>query len=250
MKGDEEKARAAGCDGYIAKPIDIDSLPRRDRRAPRLAAGDAMSAAPILVVEDNAATRKMMRLALQAEGYSVLEAEDGQTALRLAAEHAPALVLLDCKLPDMDGFEVARRLRALGAGPPHPRRHGLGAGRRGARPHGGLLGRPREAGRAVAPRRDRRAARRVTRSRNRPRAGRTVLLADDDPTQRKLGQLALTNAGFDGHRRGGRRGRASSRAGAQARRHPERRAHAADGRVRALQGDPRAIRRSLACPSS
>ena len=41
--------------------------------------------APILIVEDNAATRKMMRLALQAEGYSVLEAEDGQTALRLAS---------------------------------------------------------------------------------------------------------------------------------------------------------------------
>ena len=54
-----------------------------------------MSAATVLIVEDNAATRKMMRIALSAEGYAVLEAEDGATALRLAASHAPAMVLLD-----------------------------------------------------------------------------------------------------------------------------------------------------------
>jgi len=72
-----------------------------------------MSIAQVLVVEDNAATRKMMRVTLQAEGYSVLEAENGESALRLVAEHAPALILLDCKLPDMDGFEVARRLAKL-----------------------------------------------------------------------------------------------------------------------------------------
>lgn len=72
-----------------------------------------MSVAAILIVEDNAATRKMMRLTLQAEGYAVLEAEDGHAALRLTAAHELAMVLLDCKLPDMDGFEVAQRLRAL-----------------------------------------------------------------------------------------------------------------------------------------
>ena len=84
----------------------------RGRRLPRQEAGKVMTTAPILVVEDNSATRKLMRVTLNAEGYSVLEAEDGQTALDLAAGREPAMVLLDCKLPDMDGFEVGRRLLA------------------------------------------------------------------------------------------------------------------------------------------
>ncbi len=79
----------------------------------REGASDAMSTLPILIVEDNAATLKMMRVALQAEGHTVIEAENGESALRLAAEHLPSIVLLDCGLPDMDGFEVARRLRAI-----------------------------------------------------------------------------------------------------------------------------------------
>src|SRR5580658_8124731 len=118
--GDEQRALAAGCDGCVAKPIDIGSLRKviagclvARPVSSQGAAGEAASASPILVVEDNAVTRKMIRVTLKAEGYSVLEAADGQTALRLVAEHEPAMVLLDCKLPDMDGFEIARRLRAL-----------------------------------------------------------------------------------------------------------------------------------------
>jgi PAS domain S-box-containing protein len=67
----------------------------------------------ILVVEDNPISRKLLRVILEAEGYQVLEAPDGATALALLARQAPDLILQDLHLPDMDGFELVRRLRAL-----------------------------------------------------------------------------------------------------------------------------------------
>ena len=154
-----------------------------------------MIGARILIVEDNAATRKMMRLVLQAEGYAILEAEDGQTAMRVAAAHSPALVLLDCKLPDMDGFEVARRLRAQ-----EPDLHILAVtgwmvadeARLLTAGFTDVLVKPVEPSRLVEI-----VGRLLASPQPRStRAGRTILLADDDPTQRKLGQLALANAGL------------------------------------------------------
>jgi len=65
----------------------------------------------VLVVEDNAITRKMMRVALESAGYGVMEAGDGKTALRLAREKSPALILQDLVLPDMDGLDLVRELR-------------------------------------------------------------------------------------------------------------------------------------------
>jgi PAS domain S-box-containing protein len=73
-----------------------------------------MSAGRILVVEDNPLTRKMLRLTLESEGYGVVEAGDGRSALASAEQELPALVLQDLILPDMNGFELLRRLRALG----------------------------------------------------------------------------------------------------------------------------------------
>jgi PAS domain S-box-containing protein len=67
----------------------------------------------ILVVEDNPITRKMLRVALESEGYSVAEAADGRAALAEAERSPPALVLQDLILPDMNGFELVRQLRAL-----------------------------------------------------------------------------------------------------------------------------------------
>jgi PAS domain S-box-containing protein len=72
-----------------------------------------MSAPVILVVEDNPITTKVVRIALQTAGYEVLEAADGRTALELAASRTPDLVLQDLILPDLDGFELVKRLRAL-----------------------------------------------------------------------------------------------------------------------------------------
>ncbi|MEO5695374.1 MAG: response regulator [Usitatibacter sp.] len=66
----------------------------------------------ILLVDDNEDAAETMAMLLDAQGHDVKFAFDGATALRLAAEHKPQVVLLDITLPDMDGYEVARRLRA------------------------------------------------------------------------------------------------------------------------------------------
>ncbi len=75
-----------------------------------------MSNAPkkILVVEDNPITRKLLRITLEGENYSVLEAHDGRTALELAErEHDVDLVLQDLLLPDMHGVDLIRELRSI-----------------------------------------------------------------------------------------------------------------------------------------
>jgi two-component system, OmpR family, KDP operon response regulator KdpE len=66
---------------------------------------------PILVVEDDEATRTALRRDLSARGFDVEEAPDGRTALRCWEARRPALVLLDLGLPDMDGVTVLRRMR-------------------------------------------------------------------------------------------------------------------------------------------
>ena len=73
--------------------------------------------ATILVVEDEAQMRKFVHLALEAQGYRVVEVETGKDALQQAAAYTPDLVLLDLGLPDMDGLEVTRRLREWSAMP-------------------------------------------------------------------------------------------------------------------------------------
>jgi len=65
----------------------------------------------ILLVEDNAKNMTLLRDVLRATGYRTLEASTGGQALLLATEHGPALVLMDVRLPDMDGLEALSRLR-------------------------------------------------------------------------------------------------------------------------------------------
>ena len=71
-----------------------------------------MAGERILVVEDNATNMKLFRDVLQAKGYRTIEATTGSEAVALAVEHAPALVLMDIQLPDIDGMEALGRLRA------------------------------------------------------------------------------------------------------------------------------------------
>ena len=66
----------------------------------------------ILVVEDNARNMTLLTDVLQATGYRTLQASTGRQALALATQHGPALVLMDIRLPDMDGVEALRLLRA------------------------------------------------------------------------------------------------------------------------------------------
>jgi CheY-like chemotaxis protein len=71
-----------------------------------------MSADSILVVDDNAANLKLARLLLQGEGYDVTTATNAEEALVLLATFRPKLILMDLQLPDMDGLELTRRLKA------------------------------------------------------------------------------------------------------------------------------------------
>jgi PAS domain S-box-containing protein len=155
-----------------------------------------MSAAFTLIVEGNPATREMMRLALQAQGHSVLEAGDGESALRMAGERTPTLVLLDCRLPDMDGFEVGRRLHTLAPGLPVIAVVGWAQADEPRLVTAGFLDvlvKPVDAARLIEV-----VGRHVGHALARASdSGKTILLAEDDPTQRKLAQLVLSTAGFD-----------------------------------------------------
>lgn len=64
-----------------------------------------------LVVDDEPAIRHFLRASLTAHGYTVFEADTGQTALNAVIAHRPDVVILDLGLPDMDGIEVTRSLR-------------------------------------------------------------------------------------------------------------------------------------------
>jgi CheY-like chemotaxis protein len=66
----------------------------------------------ILVVDDNVDAAQSMSMLLEMSGHAVAYAYDGASALKVALDFAPEVVLLDIGLPGMDGFEVARRMRA------------------------------------------------------------------------------------------------------------------------------------------
>jgi two-component system, OmpR family, KDP operon response regulator KdpE len=72
-----------------------------------------MSAAPVkvLVVDDEPPIRKLLRMGLSTQGYEILEAPNGRSALELMAQ-TPDLVILDLGLPDMQGLELLRTMRA------------------------------------------------------------------------------------------------------------------------------------------
>jgi two-component system, cell cycle response regulator DivK len=69
----------------------------------------------ILVVEDNDKNRKLVRDVLTFKGYQIIEAETGEEGVRLAQERHPRLILMDIRLPGIDGIEALRQLRAEGA---------------------------------------------------------------------------------------------------------------------------------------
>jgi CheY-like chemotaxis protein len=66
----------------------------------------------ILLIEDNAQNRYLASFLMEARGWEMVHAEDGPTGVDLAATAQPALILLDIQLPGMDGYAVARALRA------------------------------------------------------------------------------------------------------------------------------------------
>src|SRR5712691_4991159 len=67
----------------------------------------------ILVIDDEAAIRDSLRMTLEYEGYEFVGAATGQEGLALAERDTPDLVILDVKMPGMDGLEVLDRLRGI-----------------------------------------------------------------------------------------------------------------------------------------
>lgn len=70
-----------------------------------------MTANNILYIEDNPDNMRLVKRALEAKGYVLYGATDGLSGIQMAESIEPSVILLDINLPDIDGYEVARRLR-------------------------------------------------------------------------------------------------------------------------------------------
>ncbi len=104
---DRNRGYALGAADYLNKPINREQIRAVVARFVAQAAG-----ARVLVVEDDEATRSMLRRLLVSEGCLVTEAGNGRHALERMAEGLPDLILLDLMMPEMDGFEFLGALRA------------------------------------------------------------------------------------------------------------------------------------------
>jgi GAF domain-containing protein/DNA-binding response OmpR family regulator len=99
---DKKTGYALGASEYLTKPIDRERLLAVLRRYRR--------DQPVLVVDDDQAVRELLRRILEEQGYAVLEADNGRSALAVMGEHTPGAILLDLMMPEMDGFEFLHAL--------------------------------------------------------------------------------------------------------------------------------------------
>ncbi|MBS1241194.1 MAG: integral rane sensor hybrid histidine kinase, partial [Gemmatimonadetes bacterium] len=106
MLDDRNMGFALGASEYLTKPIDRKRLASLVKQYV-----PADSRAPVLVVEDDAATRQLLSRELGRAGWRVTEAANGLLGLEALARERPALVLLDLMMPEMDGFEFLDELR-------------------------------------------------------------------------------------------------------------------------------------------
>ena len=165
-----------------------------------------MPQAVILLVEDNPITRKLMRFALEAEGYDVVDAAAGRAALEMAATRPPDLLVLDYVLPDMDGLQLLAAVRRQTAVPELPAIIVTGMVSRldELRAQGGahtqFLAKP------VAPSRLLEIVGAQLSVPGRPTSpgsplaassNRRVLVLDDEPLNRKLTSFRLKQAGYE-----------------------------------------------------
>ena len=102
---DQDMGYMLGAADYLQKPID------RDQLATTLSKYKPAPGGRVLVVDDDPATREVLRRALTKDGWLVDEAENGRQALDRVTAGDPALVLLDLLMPEMTGFEFVAELR-------------------------------------------------------------------------------------------------------------------------------------------
>ncbi len=107
MVDNKEMGYALGVDDYMLKPIERSSFVAVLRRFCA-----QKPAAEVLVVEDDEATRDLVRATLVKEGFTVVEACNGVEGLARLAECSPALILTDLMMPEMDGFDFSRAVKA------------------------------------------------------------------------------------------------------------------------------------------
>ena len=69
----------------------------------------------ILIVEDNPRNMRLIEMTLRSDDYTLLKANDGETALDIAAREQPDLILMDIRLPGMNGLDVTKKLRKIPA---------------------------------------------------------------------------------------------------------------------------------------
>jgi CheY-like chemotaxis protein len=111
MLDDRDIGFALGAADYLTKPFDRERLVSALRRF-----RDGSMPRPVLVVEDDAPTREVIRRTLERDGWIVYEAENGRAALESVSRQTPDLVLLDLMMPEMDGFDFVAELRRTEAG--------------------------------------------------------------------------------------------------------------------------------------
>jgi len=111
MLDDRDIGHALGASDYLTKPFDRQKLVTALRRFRR----DGKDR-PVLVVEDDAPTREVIKRSLERDGWSVNEADNGRRGLQSVARQVPDLILLDLMMPEMDGFEFVAELRKSESG--------------------------------------------------------------------------------------------------------------------------------------
>ncbi|MBI2214253.1 MAG: response regulator [Acidobacteria bacterium] len=104
-----ELGMALGADDVVSKPIEGSRLLERIRQlAP---ASSEHGATTVLVIDDDPSVHAIVRASVAAAGYQVISAESGESGLELASTIAPAVIVLDLMMPEINGFEVAARLQ-------------------------------------------------------------------------------------------------------------------------------------------